>query len=174
MKYRVTIDKHNYEVEVHGEELLIRDADGVEQRVTASLKPVRNKEYRLSIDGRSQPVWLLPRDAHKRDLLLAGQATRSAIVYDELSLALAGSAKQQGALTIKSPMPGIVLDVKVQPGQEVHEGDALLILEAMKTENEICAELNGRVKSVHVSAGDTVQNDGLLIELEELEESAEE
>ena len=88
-----------------------------------------------------------------------------------MSRALEGESKQQGDLFIKSPMPGMVLALKVEEGQLVAEGVPLLILEAMKTENEICAQREARVKKIHVSAGDTIQNDALLVELEELLDS---
>ena len=60
-------------------------------------------------------------------------------------------------------MPGLVLSLKVAEGQAVSAGDPLLVLEAMKMENEIKAPFDAVVKSVNVSAGDAVQNGQLLI-----------
>ena len=68
-----------------------------------------------------------------------------------------------GAVAVKAPMPGNILDVKVKPGASVKAGDALVVLEAMKMENEVFAGVNGVVKSVHVNAGDAVQPDDLLV-----------
>ena len=53
-------------------------------------------------------------------------------------------------------MPGTVLDVKVSEGQAVNAGDVVLILEAMKMENEILAECDGTITAVHVKQGDSV------------------
>ena len=57
---------------------------------------------------------------------------------------------------IDTPMPGTILDVKVKPGQTVAEGDVLLVLEAMKMENEIMASAAGTVDQVHVTKGASV------------------
>ena len=62
-------------------------------------------------------------------------------------------------------MPGTVLDVKVTEGQAVNAGDTVLILEAMKMENEIVAPQNGTVASVNVNKGDTVEAGQTIITL---------
>ena len=71
----------------------------------------------------------------------------------------AGSA---GAVAVNAPMPGNILDVRVKPGDSVKAGDTLLILEAMKMENEISAPQDGTIASVNVSKGDTVNSGDLL------------
>ena len=67
---------------------------------------------------------------------------------------------------IKAPMPGLILEINVNEGQEVKEDDALLILEAMKMENVINSPCDGIVKSVSVNQGETVDKNSLLIEFE--------
>jgi biotin carboxyl carrier protein len=67
---------------------------------------------------------------------------------------------------IVAPMPGKVLSVLVEEGQEVASGDGLLILEAMKMENRIVAEAPAVVRRVHVTGGQMVDGGALLIELE--------
>ncbi|MFD0975994.1 acetyl-CoA carboxylase biotin carboxyl carrier protein subunit [Salinimicrobium gaetbulicola] len=67
---------------------------------------------------------------------------------------------------IKAPMPGLILDVQVKEGDEVKEGDYLLVLEAMKMENTLTAPRDGVVKSVGVEKGQTVDKGQLLIEME--------
>ena len=62
-------------------------------------------------------------------------------------------------------MPGNIIDIKVNVGDAVKNGDTLLILEAMKMENEIKAPCDGTVAGVHVSKGDTVDSGALLISL---------
>lgn len=64
---------------------------------------------------------------------------------------------------IKSPMPGTILDIKVSVGDAVKEGDVLMILEAMKMENEIQAPLSGKVVGVHTTKGATVNATDLLV-----------
>ncbi|MBG6132263.1 biotin carboxyl carrier protein [Aquimarina sp. EL_43] len=73
-----------------------------------------------------------------------------------------GSSKQVNA--IKAPMPGLLLDVQVEIGQEVKEDDPLLILEAMKMENIILSPRDGVIKSISATTGDAVDKGQLLIE----------
>jgi biotin carboxyl carrier protein len=68
--------------------------------------------------------------------------------------------------SIKAPMPGLILEINVKPGQEVKEDDALLILEAMKMENVITSPREGIIKSIEVKQADTVEKNALLIEFE--------
>lgn len=68
--------------------------------------------------------------------------------------------------TIKAPMPGSIVDVLVSVGETVSEGDTLLILEAMKMDNEIMATRDGKITEVNVSKGQTVNAGDSLISLE--------
>ena len=70
-----------------------------------------------------------------------------------------------GSEKINSPMPGNILDIKVSAGDTVKTGDTLVVLEAMKMENEIKAPCDGTVAGVHVNKGDTVDSGALLISL---------
>jgi biotin carboxyl carrier protein len=63
-------------------------------------------------------------------------------------------------------MPGLILEIHVQTGQEVNEDDPLLILEAMKMENVITSPRDGIIKSITVKKGETVDKNQLLIEFE--------
>ncbi len=75
-----------------------------------------------------------------------------------------GSSKQVNY--IKAPMPGLIIDRKVEIGQTVQEGDYLLVLEAMKMENIITSPRDGIIKSITASIGDAVDKGKLLIEFE--------
>ena len=70
-----------------------------------------------------------------------------------------------GAKTVNAPMPGNILKVNVTAGQSVKKGDVLMILEAMKMENEIMAPADAVVSSVSVSAGSTVEAGAVLCTL---------
>jgi biotin carboxyl carrier protein len=74
-------------------------------------------------------------------------------------------AAPAGAQTITAPMPGNILKVNVANGQAVKKGDVLLVLEAMKLENEILAPADGTVSSVNVTAGQTVDSGAVLCSL---------
>ncbi len=75
-----------------------------------------------------------------------------------------GKAKVVNA--IKAPMPGLILEINVAVGQEVNEGDNLLILEAMKMENSFDSPRAGIIKSIAVTKGQAVEKGQLLIEFE--------
>ena len=78
----------------------------------------------------------------------------------------AASAQAEGSEMINSPMPGNILDVKVAPGDSVKSGQILLILEAMKMENEIVSPRDGVIASVHVRKGDTVDSGTPMVSLQ--------
>ena len=67
---------------------------------------------------------------------------------------------------ILAPMPGLILEINVEVGQEVNENDNLLILEAMKMENIITSPRDGVIKSISIKKGDAVEKNQLLIEFE--------
>lgn len=71
-----------------------------------------------------------------------------------------------GSGSILAPMPGTVNDVKVSVGQRIAKGDILLILEAMKMENEILAPADGSVKEIKVTKGASVSSGDLLVTIE--------
>ena len=68
-----------------------------------------------------------------------------------------------GAATISAPMPGKVLEVKVKVGDAVKAGDVIMVLEAMKMQNEIMAPADGTISDVRVSAGQTVGTGDVMI-----------
>ena len=76
--------------------------------------------------------------------------------------AKSGSA---GAIAVKAPMPGNIMKVNAKVGASVKKGDVLVVLEAMKMENDICAPADGTVASVEVAQGATVETDALLVTL---------
>jgi len=84
-------------------------------------------------------------------------------LVQQLGLSVGGT---QHLNTVKAPMPGLVLQILVEPGQMVQKGDALLLLEAMKMENVIKAAGDGQVKTVAVQKGAAVDKGQLLLEME--------
>ena len=71
-----------------------------------------------------------------------------------------------GTTVVKSPLPGSIVKVMVQAGQEIKKGDTLLSMESMKMENVIASEVTGKVKSVLVQPGQNVMQDDKLVEIE--------
>ncbi|WP_146088847.1 biotin/lipoyl-containing protein [Neolewinella xylanilytica] len=87
--------------------------------------------------------------------------------YDLLVERLGLSVNVEAATNeVTAPMPGLILEVLVEVGQEVTGGTPLLVLEAMKMENVLKADGEGTVKAIRVSKGDAVDKRQLLIEME--------
>lgn len=107
-----------------------------------------NKTYHIKINANTYEVNI------KNDL---------DVLIKEMGLSLAAS---QVVNDIKAPMPGLILDVNVSEGDEVAEGDQLLVLEAMKMENAIMAPRDAVIKSIAIKKTETVTKSQLLIEME--------
>ena len=71
-----------------------------------------------------------------------------------------------GVTAVKAPLPGTINDIKVAVGQAVTKGDTLVVLEAMKMENNIDCERDGKIVSVNVNKGDTVMEGSVLVTIE--------
>lgn len=80
--------------------------------------------------------------------------------------AKSAQAVPQGAEVVEAPMPGTILDIKVNQGDTVKKGQVLLILEAMKMENEIMAPRDGKITAVNTSKGSSVNVGDPLVSLE--------
>lgn len=109
----------------------------------------------LRFGGESYSVRVLDaRRRHIEDMTDAGQASK-------------------GPAPIKASMPGLVIRIEVAEGDIVRPGQGLLIIEAMKMENELKADTEARIVQIHVSEGQAVEKDQLLIDLEPLPGGAE-
>ena len=144
MKYFVTLKNKTYEVEVlDGEATLLSETDNGEMHEVPVRKaapehaPVQNTEQ--------TPGTVAP-------------ATVAAVPVTPSPAAVPAAS---GAVV--SPMPGGILELRVSEGQQVSAGDVVLILEAMKMENEIVATSSGVVKKILVSKGQSVQTGEPLI-----------
>ena len=109
------------------------------------------KAYRVNVNGNTYEITLEVID--KADIKTAAPAAAQAAPAAPVA---------QGAQTVSAPMPGTILKVNVSNGQAVKKGDVLMILEAMKMENEIMAPCDATVSSVNVSNGASVETGATL------------
>ncbi len=127
--------------------------------------------YTLLIEGKSYDI--CARRLHKPDeqegmtyeILVAGQRFE-VHVEDERERALIGSlksARETGEIKVRAPMPGLVLSVAKATGETVERGETVVILEAMKMENDLTTPHGGRVKEVLVNKGQTVNLGDVLV-----------
>jgi biotin carboxyl carrier protein len=139
--------------------------DGEERVVDA--RALRPGTWSLLIDGASFVVDLDPRRAGVAASVGATEALLS--VEDALHRRLATAAGARTASprgeSIRAPIAGKVVKVLVAPGDQVAPGAAVIVLEAMKMENELVAERGGAVTAVHRAAGQAVETGDLLVEL---------
>ena len=115
------------------------------------------KTYKVTVNGTAYEITLEAVDAADIKTPAAAPAATPAPVA-----APAPAAAPAGGETVTSPMPGTILEVKVAQGQAVKKGDVLLILEAMKMENEIMAPCDGTIASVNTTKGSSVETGAVL------------
>lgn len=153
----------------------IGDSDGIpiDPKVLAEqgtrLIHIRGNRYLLNRNGRTLPV-IIDASDRQRISMTHGSHQVDALVQDHRDQLLAAWGADSGVAghesNLDAPMPGLVLKVLVDVGDPVQRGDALVVLEAMKMENDIKAHFDGTVAAIHVSAGDAVGKGQLLIEFE--------
>jgi biotin carboxyl carrier protein len=164
-----------YVVGINGESREISlDADGVRyegellqvELADPEGSPIRvvkigNEIYRAVVQKRegrgTYTIWV---DGHRFDVEALDERTRA---IREMSAAAEGPA---GPAPVKAPMPGLIVRVNVKVGDEVQAGQGVVVMEAMKMENELRTTGAGKVKAVHATRGEAVEKGALLVELE--------
>ncbi len=160
-----------FTVSVEGKDYLIDVVDGrcrLQDHASASVDEVSPGVYSVILDGKSFRV-VATRDGESYAVLCSGSAGQ-AHVETERSRLLRKFGAATGTITrkaeIHAPMPALVVKVEVAPGQPVRKGEGLVILEAMKMENELRAPHEGTVKKILVAKGSKVEKGELLLLLE--------
>ncbi|ALP53368.1 pyruvate carboxylase subunit B [Candidatus Tenderia electrophaga] len=139
-----------FNVTMHGETYHIK--------VTGTGHKADNRRpFYVSVDG-------VPEEIMVETLEEIGLAESGEVLSAKTKGSKRPQAKQPGHVT--TSMPGTIVDVLVNEGDEVKEGDPLLVTEAMKMETELQAPISGKVTALHVQKGDTVNPDETLIEIE--------
>src|SRR3972149_3425037 len=156
MKYITTIDNKEFEIEVvderHiriGERLLEVDFESV------SGQPV----FSLILDGKSFESFVYQGE-EDWEVLIRGRQYQVKIEDERekrLKAAAGGGVAEGGEFHLKAPMPGLVVAVLIEEGQEVKKGQVMLILESMKMQNELKSPRDGVMGRVRVKAGESVE-----------------
>ena len=165
MKYVVTISGQEVEVSVDGERISV---DGRE--IVASLDVVPGTPVRqLQLDGCSEGLafepagrgrWAVTRRGERWEIEVLDERTK------HIRSLTGGAGGVRGPGALKAPMPGLVVRVHVAAGQRVAAGTGMVVLEAMKMENELRAAMEGVVRSVRVGAGEAVEKGQVLVEFD--------
>ena len=166
MRYVVSVAGREIGVEVDGDRVTV---DGATR--TASLRTIAGTPSRqLLLDGRPTVLTLRTGGSGQWTLGLGGDHWDAEVVDERTRhirslMGRAGTA--HGPATLRAPMPGLVVRVLVEAGQEVARGAGVVVLEAMKMENELKAPAAGVVGAVRVRPGEPVEKGQPLVELRE-------
>lgn len=162
--FSVILQNTTHSVEKTADSILVN-----QNPVTWDLKWIGDRNVHLIRGNESIEAELLSFDRETKTIQIRlGFKTATLQVkdrFDNLLEQMGMNAEGSGAIkNIKAPMPGLILDLKVKPGDEVKKGDVVLILEAMKMENIIKSPGDGIVKEVKVSLKQSVEKNQVLIQ----------
>ncbi len=159
-------DQHDAVVAHRGDEVAVRIDEG-DLRVIDTAPVLGGRALSLRIDGRMHLVHLSGKD--NKGAVAATMRGRPVdlSVLDELhALALESLGAAGAGGTVSSDIPGLVVEIRVKEGQTVHQGDAVIVVEAMKMQNELAAGVAGTVVEIPVSTGDAINPGDPLVIIE--------
>ena len=164
MKYYVSLAGRTFEIDLHAGGARI---DGRE--VEAELRELAGTALRhLLVDGRSLAMVAATPESAIWELLVDGVRHRLEVV-DERTRTIRSMAGQstagKGPAPIRAPMPGLVTRVEVAAGDTVRAGQGVVVIEAMKMENELRADADGVVEQIMVAPGQAVEKGAILVQL---------
>jgi biotin carboxyl carrier protein len=166
VKYVVRVGGHEHEVSLNGENVRFDDDElvaHVEDIDNTPIKLVRIGDdiHRVVVrPGSARGTYTLWLDGYRFDVEALDERTHA---IRELSGVTAGPT---GPAPLKAPMPGLIVRVNAQVGDKVQAGQGLVVMEAMKMENELRTQAAGTVKAILASPGTAVEKGAVLIELE--------
>ena len=161
MKYLTTVNGQTFEIEINQDGKVT--IDGEERSI--DFETISPSLFSALIDHHSYEVLVEEREG-RFNVLMRGELYDVEVADERqqrLLRASAGFEAAQGELTIRSPMPGLIVAVGVAEGQTVTQGTSLCVLESMKMENDIKAPRAGTVARVYVAKGDRVEQNKPLI-----------
>jgi biotin carboxyl carrier protein len=164
VKYFVQIEENEYEIEIDDNQILL---DG--EPIFVDFEHIAQPDlYSLIFGGYSHEL-LIESERFNYAVTLRGEQY-NVQVEDErtrkLNAGRGSAGLPEGEFALKAPIPGLVVKVLTEEGCDVEEGQSLLILEAMKMENELRAPKAGIVKKVDVAPGQRVEQNAILVVLE--------
>ena len=165
MRYFVTIGERTLEVDLSGASPVVDGRPVRAEMVAVPGSPLRH----LIVDGESTLLVARPGDRGGRWQLALGGERIAADAVDERTRAIremTGTGAEETARVVVAPMPGMVVRIEVEVGQSVKAGQGVVVVEAMKMENELKAPAPGTVSRIDVAPGQTVEKGAVLLVLE--------
>ncbi len=162
MKYITAIEDKEYQIEIIDDSHVSVDGKALEVDFESiNGQPV----YSLIVDGKSYEAYVYQGEEYL-EVLLKGQLYSSKVEDERerrLRAASGGGVAASGIFHLKAPMPGLVVAISVDEGQEVKKGDVLLILESMKMQNELKSPRDGVISRLRIESGDSVEQRQTLL-----------
>jgi biotin carboxyl carrier protein len=164
LKYQTIINDVTYEIEINEDGRIF--VNGEERAV--DFRVLREGElYSLLLDHQSFEAVVEERD-DLHHVLISGDLYEVKVTDERsrrLESAFMAFGDSSGEMVIRAPMPGLISRIPVVEGQQVLKGETLMILESMKMENELKAPRDGTVHHINISAGDSVEQNKVLVTL---------
>ena len=182
MKYYVTLAGRTIEVDVDGEHVTVDGTPFEAQLAAVTGTPLHHLllsggSWMVAADGSDgraeQGTWIIAAAGERYEVSVVDEATRDLRALAAPPVAApAGAGGVRGGSgrgTVAAPMPGLVVRVVVAAGQRVEAGAGLVVVEAMKMENEVRAPYAGVVALVHVQVGEAVEKGTPMVSFDEAE-----
>ena len=164
MSNRIKVSDKEFEVIFSDAEKSTGTIDG--NAFEWSVSKVSDNQFHVIKDAKSYNVEVLEPEEGATMLQINGNVykTESVNKFDELLKSLGMEKAGAGKVNeLKAPMPGLVLEVSIKPGDELKKGDRVLVLEAMKMENVIKAPADATVAAIEVETGNTVEKNQVMV-----------
>ena len=152
------MNKYQYKVKGVDYEVEIAEVEGNIAKVNVNGIPFE-VELQKPINAAKHPTMTAPKVQAPQSAAAKPDAPQTATETPAAQPAAAAGAGH----AIKAPLPGTITDIRVELGQQVNAGDVVLVLEAMKMQNNIEAETTGKIVSILVKPGDTVMEGSVLL-----------
>ena len=161
MKYITIINDKKFEIDIDKSGRLLvngepREVDFLELDTELYSMIMQGKSYEIAIQEQDDSV----------EISMQGRVMTGQVLDERAQLLMtrrAGATAGSGELSIKAPMPGLIVAVAVNEGDTVKQGQTVVILESMKMQNELKAPREGVVQRISVQAGQSVEQNKLLI-----------
>ena len=162
--YKASINQSSFDINLDSDKL---DING--KTLLWDIKEVSKNYFHIIHDHKSYRAELVKADYHTKEctikinghIYVVSLKDKLDLLLEKMGMNASASSKVN---SIKAPMPGLIIDLKVKEGDDVKTGQPLLVLEAMKMENILKAPGDGTVKNVRVEKGNSVEKGQILIE----------
>ena len=163
---KATINNQTFDIQSNKSEISVNS-----QPFKWDMVEIKDGNFHILYNNRSFNAEVLEADYQSKSFLIKINKSKYSIslkdrfdiLLDQLGLSNADATKVND---LKAPMPGLIVDIKVQVGDSVKKGDTILILEAMKMENVLKASGDGKIKAIKISAKQNVEKNQIMIEFE--------